>query len=260
MNDALATPIETPRGLKLDWIPGVLFTPRQIIPRIAAQARNVWLTPMLILTLTAIALVLITGPIKRTEAMLLGPQLPQGFENYPPEQQAQIIQAAQATQGPVFIYVFPGLMAIAGVWIGWAFVGSVLHLVLTLLGGRGNTGTAMNLVAWSSLPLAVRDLVRIVLAATTQQLIKYPGLAGFAPSGTSRLDVFAGKFMALLDIYVIWQIVLLVMGVSAGNGLTRGKAIAGVLITILLALLLQALFGFAGTLFSGINVVRPFFF
>lgn len=260
MNDALATPIETPRGLKLDWIPGVLFTPRQFIPRIAAQTRNVWLTPMLVLTLTAIALVLISGPIKLTEAQMKGPELPQGFENYPPEQQTQILQAAQATQSPVFIYVFPALTAVAGVWIGWAFVGSVLHLVLTLFGGRGNAGSVMNLVAWSALPLAVRDIVRVIVAASTHQLIKYPGLAGFAPSGESKVDVFAGKFLALIDIYIIWHIVLLVMGVRAGNGLTRGKATAGVLITILVALLLQALLGFAGTLLGGINVVRPFFF
>lgn len=39
-------------------------------------------------------------------------------------------------------------------------MGGLLHLVLTMLGGRDSTGGALNIVAWAALPFALRDLVR----------------------------------------------------------------------------------------------------
>ncbi len=257
MAEAVTTPLEPPRRIYLDWLSAVIFTPRQVFPKIAAQARNIWLTPMFLLTITAVALVIITGPLRLTAAQM-NMNLPPDFTNYPPEMQTQIIQSAQATQTPVFIYVFPAIIAVARVWLGWLVVGGLLHLVLTLLGGRGNTGTAMNLVAWSALPLAVRDIVRIIAVQSTHALIASPGLSGFAPAGEGRLEVYLAKLLALIDIYVLWHAALLIFGVRQANGLSRGKAWAGVLITLVLALNLQALLSFLTTLLGSINSIRPF--
>ena len=144
-------------------------------------------------------------------------------------------------------------------WVGWLVVVGVLHLVLTLIGGRGSTRTAMNVVAWASLPFAVRDLVRIGAMFVTQQLVTHPGLSGFAPAGGGA-SAFLAALLGLADIYLIWHILLLIRGVRASNGLPPSKAASGVLLTMLLVLLLQALPGFLLAQLSGLNIIGPFFF
>lgn len=260
MSEVAAAQVERPRRLYLDWVPDVLFRPRQAFARLAGANTAVWLTPILILTLTALMYVWAAGSLKQAAAQTGQVPLPPDFQYYTPEQQAQYQQAMSATSGPVFIYAFPALMALAQVWIGWLLVSGLLHLVLTLLGGRGDTLGALNLVAWAALPLAVRDIVRFVALKSTGQIIQSPGLSGFVSAGEGAWNLFLLAFLTLVDIYVIWHGLLLILGTLAGNGLPRGKAIGGVLITLLLALLLQSLLAFGMSRLGGLTVVRPFFF
>jgi hypothetical protein len=259
MSEATLPPIQRPRRLHLNWIPAVFFKPRQIFTTIAETNRSVWLTPILVLSLTALLAAGVAGPIKQQIAVAGGLPLPQDFQYWGPEQQAQFMQAAQATQNPVFFYVFPAISALGAVWIGWLLVSGLLHLTLTTLGGRGTTTSALNLVAWSALPLALRDLVRAGSMLATKSLIETPGLAGFAPEGAG-FNLYLTNLMRLVDVYIIWHIVLLVIGVSRANGLPVRRAFGGVLFTILVALGLQALIGYFGGLFSSISITRPFFF
>lgn len=258
MSETISTAVVPARRLNLDWVPAVYFTPRQAFKQISTQTRRVWLTPLLFMSLTALILVLLSGPT-RLAAAQSSLSLPADFQNYSPEMQAQTMQAAQATQGPVFIYVFPAVLALGQVWVGWLLMGGLLHLVLTLFGGRSSTGSAMNLVAWSALPFALRDLVRSVAVISTHALVNNPGLSGFAPTG-GRLALFLGKLLGTIDIYLIWHILLLVLGLRLGIGLSRGKTWAAVLITLLVGVGLQAALGFAASLAGGLSVSGPFFF
>jgi hypothetical protein len=257
MTETALPTIEAPRRLRFDWIPAVLFYPRDTMVKIAEQTTGVWFTPMLVLTIMALLLVWASGPTRQAAA-LSGPpvQLP---EWYTPEQQAQLQTAMAATSGPVFIYVFPALTAIIKLWFGWLIVGGLIHLVLTMFGGRGDTGSVMNTVAWASLPFAVRDGVRLVATLFTKQLVDTPGLAGFAPVGEGNLPLFLASFMALVDIYLIWQIILILLGVRAGNRITTGKAALCVILTLALVLAAQAGIATAMASLGSLTIIRPFF-
>lgn len=259
MTDVTLPPLESPRRLMFDWVSDVFFHPRQAFARIATQTSGVWLTPILILTLTALLSVAVAGPIKKDAAQSGQGALPPEFQYYTPEQQAQFQQAQASTSGPVFVYVFPAIAALGKVWIGWLLVGGLVHLVLTLIGGRGDTRAAMNIVAWAGLPLALRDLVRVAAMLSTHRLISSPGLSGFAPAGAGNLSLFLVSFLTLVDLYVLWHIVLLVLGVRAGSSLPRAKAVGGVLFAMLLVLSLQALVGFGVAKLGGLTIIRPFF-
>jgi len=259
MVENLATSVEPPRRFQWDWVSPVLFKPKQAFARITEQISGVWLTPILIQTLTAIALVLTTGYVSQKYGVGMTGEMPQIPEYYTPEQVAQIQQALAAMQGPVFVYVFPTLIAIAKVWIGWLLVGGIVHLVSTLLGGRGNTMRAMNIVAWAGLPFALRDVVRLLGALISRKTLVSPGLAGFAPTDGSNLALFLAAFLALIDIYVIWHIILVVVGLRASNGLSLGKAILVSGGSILLVLLIQSLLSYLASSLGGLTVIRPFF-
>lgn len=247
------------KRLRFDWMFGIVLHPGRTFEQIASQAKSTWLTPMLLLTLATIARVMVGGRIKQGIMLSAGPTLPPDFQYYSPEQQAQFLQAAQATSGPVFIYVFPLIVALAGVWIGWLLVGGLLHLVVTLLGGRGETGYSINLVAWASIPFTVLEIVRTVFLLATKSLINSPGLAGFAPTNPDGSSTYLTALLSLVNIYLIWHIILLIIGVRKGSGLSAVKAISGVTFTIGLVVAVQALISFLLSKLGGMTIIRPFF-
>jgi len=259
MTDESLEQIERPRRLHFEWVLPVLFRPRSTLVKIAMQTAGVWLAPLLILTLTTLASVAVAGSIKQAAVLSGGPTLPPDFQYMPPEMQEQYMQAMQATSSPVFLYVFPAITSLGGVWLGWLLVTGLLHLVLTLLGGRGDTGSTLNIVAWSGLPFAVRDIVRILFMLVTRQLLTSPGFSGFIPADAAGGIAYLGQLLRLLDIYVLWNIVLLVLGVLASTKLSKIKAVGSVIFTVLLLLAIQALVGFLVSSLSSLTVVRPFF-
>jgi hypothetical protein len=248
------------RHWRFDWILPTLFRSRKTFPQIVARSSSNWQVPVLLLLVAALLEVFASGSIRRAAAAAGEVQLPPGFEYYSPEQQAQFMQASSATSSPAFLYVLPGLGAIGKVLLMWLLVGGILHLVLTLLGGRGDTGAVMNLVAWASLPFVIRSLVRAISIFSTKQLIASPGLSGLVTADSGSWSLFNIAWLSLVDIYMIWYVTLLLIGVRAGTGLSWLKVIGGVLFTVLLVLLSQALIKFGMSKLSDLTIVRPFLF
>ena len=242
------------------WIPDVLFRPRLAFQRVSASTRAVWITPLLILSCLILLNALVAGRLKSQAALSGEISYPADYQYYTPEQQAQYTQAIQSTQGPVFVYVLPAIGSLLRVWIGWLILGGILHLITTLFGGRGSTAISMNIVAWGSLPLAIRALVQILFMLITQKLISTPGLSGFSPTGDSGWILFVGQIFRLIDIYVIWQIILLIIGVRSSTALSTTKSSSGVILTILIILAIQAGLSYLGSLLGNLNITRPFFF
>lgn len=169
-----------------------------------------------------------------------------------------------ASQGdkasPMFVYLFPILGSLIGVWLSWFLLGSILHLALTLSGSRGSNTQALNLVAWASLPFALRFIVQAIAISANKSLIQAPGLSGFIAADAEGFAAFMRVLLAFIDIYLIWQVILLMVGSLPLTGLSRGKAWTAVLIAVLLMLVLQSVPGYIGNLLGGLSLSRGFFF
>ena len=85
-------------------------------------------------------------------------------------------------------------------------------------------------------------------------VIASPGLSGFAAGAG-----FLSQFLARTDMFLIWSAILLVIGFGIADGLPRSKALAGVVIVMLLVLLAQAGLGALSSGLGGAVVQRPFF-
>jgi len=129
-----------------------------------------------------------------------------------------------------------------------------LHLGSTLFGGRGSMQNALNLVGWGSLPFAVRDILRVAYMFLAQHTITSPSLSGFASSSG-----FLYQILARTDLFLIWNIILLVIGFAVVDGLPKGKSFANVFIVIALVLLAQAGLAALASSLGGSAVQRPFF-
>lgn len=242
------------RGLDFSKVGEVLLHPFAGLQTVAAADRPVWWTPMLVLTLTLILSTVAGGYFKARAAMMGSAPLPMDFQYWTPDMQENYYQAQQAMQGPVFLYVIPLVGGLAALWLGWLILAGSLHLASTLLGGRGSMGSALNLTAYALLPFAVRDVLRILFIFISGQAITSPGLSGFS-SGAG----FGAQFLSHLDIFLIWQVVLLAAGLMAADGLPRNKAILGAVGVVLLLLLAQSGLGALGSNMTGLAIQRPFF-
>ena len=212
----------------------MLFRPRRGFQDMAAESRATWLTPMLLLSITAILVVVVAGSLKSRAALTGEVQLPPDWEFWTSEMQNNYMQAQQLTQGTTFMYVIPLIGAWVRLWGGWVVLGGLLHLGSTLLGGRGTMQSVLNVVGWASLPFALRDLLRVVYMLSSSHTIASPGLSGFATSA------FLSELLSHTDIFLIWFIVLLMIGVAIVDGLPRGKAILDVAVVTVLLLMAQA--------------------
>ncbi len=247
------------RGLRLEWVLPLLFHPRRTLEQVVKQETAVWTAPLLLLTVAALLLLLAQGPIRKSGAQLTS-AMPEQAQYFTPEQQAQLQAGMDARQGPVFIYVFPGIGILGGVWISWFLLGSLMHLSLTMTGSRSSSTASFNLAAWASVPLVLRYLVRAVFAASAHQMVTSPGLSGFLPAGGAGFSAYLRIILGLLDGFVIWQIALLLIGVVPATGLSRTKAWSVTLLVVLVLLVLQALPAFLIAKLGTLQSTQPFFF
>ncbi len=248
---------QKPRKFVFQWFFPILFKPRKTLNEIAEKEHAVWIAPLTALMITALILVLVSSPLVGQSAQ--SASQPDMYEYYSPEQQQQYQDAVNMGASPVVTVIFPLLGKFIGIWLGWVLLGSILHLSLTLNGSRSNTRSALNLVAWSSVPFLIRDVVQIIAVLVTKQLIVQPGLSGFIAEGATGFNLFLAAILALFDFYLIWQVVLIASGAVKISGLKVGKAWLATLIAVLIFLILKALPGFLSAQLSGLNPTRMFF-
>ncbi len=198
-----------------------------------------WRAPMLLLSLTLALQTAIGGYFRARAAMMGEINLPPDWEWWSVEMQNNYLQAQQATQGAVFVYVIPLVGALVSLWLGWLVVSGVLHLASTLLGGRGSMSSALGVVAWASLPFALRDILRMIFMLIAGRAIQSPGLSGFVGGGEAGM-LFASQLLQRVDLFFVWYVVLAVIGFSVKDNLGKRKAALGVVGVLVLILLAQA--------------------
>jgi hypothetical protein len=113
---------------------------------------------------------------------------------------------------------------LAGGLYGFTFyfvIGKVLHAALRRLGGRGSFRRARHLLAFSIVPVAIALVLYwpVRIAVYGWDLFRTGGADG---GGTG--SVFAWAFY----VFVVWALVLLVVGVRTVHGWSWGRSLAGV--------------------------------
>ncbi len=134
-----------------------------------------------------------------------------------------------------------GVGAAASIWIG-LFVGGLIYLLFgKLAGGRGTLKQVMGVVFWTALiGVALGSLVKWPLVFAKKSVMDVNiGLGAIA--GGDPLS-WGHQLLAMFDLFVIWALVIMVLGFEKIHGFTRGKAaVVTVLPWLLMNLVLIAL-------------------
>jgi len=131
---------------------------------------------------------------------------------------------------PAALSFLPAIGAVVGAPIGWLLWGGALYLVSVFLGRSSGFRDMFRLAVWARLPFAVRGLVQTVYILLSGELIVNKGLSGFAPTANANplLPPSPGhlaltNILQSVDIYLVWNLLLIVAGLVAFTGLSRKK-------------------------------------
>lgn len=238
----------------------IFYAPRRVFNDLANIEVNAWRIPMLLLTALIILAALAGGPARLQHTLMNLEQPPDDFLYWTPEQQNQFAEGQIAMQGPLFTVIFPMIGSLAGLWLGWFLLSSILHLLMTLKGSRQSREAYLNFVAWAAVPFALRSLVQSVALLSTRQEINYPGLSGLISQQAGGWQVYLGLVLELVDLYGIWFVILLLVGSPIISDLKTSKAISTALIALLIFIVLALIPGIVRTQLGGLGAVRPFIY
>ena len=241
------------------WLGALWFKPGATFLKIIAADGKTWWLPLVLLSILQLVKNLVEISARKAAALMATPALPQGMQYITPDQQGQIDQSVNYQSGIFFTFFLPLLLGLAGIWITWLILSSILHISLTLGGSRSGSGTTFNIAAWASLPIAIRLIIQTIGVLVTQSLISHPGFSGFITI-QGRATLIFSTLLGMIDLFFLLQLVYLIIGTAHLGGVTRRKAIATVVISVGLTMLLSAIPAFVSYSISGMNITRPFFF
>ncbi|MCP4418443.1 MAG: YIP1 family protein [Chloroflexi bacterium] len=229
---------------------GVLAKPRRTFATLQGNGRRAWII-MAILGMILVTLPLIvSGPITAQQTREV---MQEQFENQPSfgGGGVDVEQATSIATSPIITIVVPAVFSAIGRVVGWLIWGGALYLLASMVGGRSTFLQVLQVVIWAWLPYALRSILQAVYIGVTQTLITNPGLSGFAgvpaptdpfselpSSGTVVLQTFLGQ----IDIYLFWNLALLVIGITAVTHLSRRKSFGLVLIVWVIFMAVRLIF------------------
>ena len=241
-----------PRKFYLGWTFPILIRPKKTLEEVITKEQAVWIGPLVLLSICAALFVLASASLPQQ----IQPQVnsnDMGYEYYySPEQQELIQEAASSGVSPLFSIGFPLAGKLLGIWAGWLFLGIILHLVLTISGNRSENKKIMNITAWAMIPIAIRFLVQAAVVLISRQTISGQGLSGFAPTEPGVLNTIFQSLLGQIDIYLIWQVLLLITGTILLSSNHKTKSFLSVLISVLLIMLLSSVPAIIGSQLSGL--------
>ncbi len=272
------------RGI-LRLLAGMLFKPRSTLAYLRDFGGRTWIAPALLAFALLVLSQFVTGRVLASQVPgdlqeVQGQSDPGSGEEFNIEPGAQPrgqffigpgfrSQSAQGDQGPtvtvgpagqsglrgsLFRYGLP----LAGLLGGWLVRGGLLYALALVLGGKSGFGAMFRMGVWTTLPDSARWLVTSAATLITGNLAT-SGLSSLIPArevsfgaggvlaGPSLPDMLLGQLLSRLDLYTLWGLILLVIGVAvtARFSWKRGLVVTSVYWGLSLALaVLPALVGF----------------
>jgi len=237
-----------PGALRSLW--GMILRPRATLEHLKEHDRRGWWLPAVLAVLLVVLPVVVAAPItaQQTREAILAAQEQmgeQGEARLSDEEKAQMTSYATS---PLITTVFPAAAGVVGLIVGWLVWAGALYLAGMALGGRSAFGAMFRMVVWAWLPYVLRGLIQTVYILTSGQVIAHPGLSGLvqqdrpigemiaAPPGLGQLLLVS--FLSRIDLFMVWNLILLIVGVRVMTQLSRRKT---ALVTLAVWLLLTAL-------------------
>lgn len=215
----------------LNILTGIIIRPRATFKSLREMNKGYWWLAFLI-TIAALVLYTVVSTSLTTRAM-------QSFT--PPA--GAVTASDGGTTVPQFAQVSPlitiGIPLISGIvmiLLGYLFRSLIAFGASLVMGGHSTFKQTFRMAVWTTIPSFFRYVVQSIAVVTTQGRI-LSGLSGVMTAAEARSLPFLNTLLGQIDVYTIWSLALLGIGVAVTTRLSKGKSTVAVLIYIAVAIL-----------------------
>ncbi len=216
---------------------GIIMRPRRTLTNLSTAKRRCWWLPLLLM-LVGLALHGIFYSRANTELMYQN-QL-DWFESMPEQDRGAMAELPPKTDPhPLMVWLPIGGRVIGTLvtWVAWA---GLIALASTFLGHNGaKFGGYFAMIAWTRLPVTIRAIAQGITMAVTNRAIYNQGLSGLVLDSTpapitnfyqpgipsARGEQILAALLGRVDIYMVWSLILTVIGVWAFGHLPQRRAV-----------------------------------
>ncbi len=187
-----------------------------------------WFAPTLVVVVVGLVAAIVALPT----AMEAGSEMMQEYGEMTDEQRAAMEQMKEAA--PVVTVVSVPIVSFL-----WLFLvgGVMLLLANPVLGGEANYGQMLAVTAYASLVKVVQTIVTVPLMLATGSIVVIgPGLL----LSEEMLATFAGRVLAGMEVFLLWQVLVMAVGVGVMAGCSTRKALVPLLILWAVWIVVQA--------------------
>lgn len=204
---------------------GIFAHPAHALTYLRDHPQRSWLAPLILAILLIVAQGLVTAPIA---AQMAADRLEEQLAQMPADQRAQF--EGRLAQGPNLTLLAGTALVtgLIGLIVRWLFRAGVIHLFSLGLGGRNRFNQVFSMVAWTWMPFLIRSLLQTLNIAFSGTLPTHRGLSAYLAAIGSPLPT-GTQYVLLsqvdMDLFVLWNLALLGLGVLIVTGLPRIKAL-----------------------------------
>ena len=219
------------------WL-DIFMSPRNVFTSLKEKPK--WLTPFVIVLIIFAITSAIT--VSMTRDTLMAKQEETLRTRGLPD--AQIEQAMKFFQGPLPIIFGAIGAAIAYVIIMIVFA-LILNLFIPVFGGSALYKSVFSVICFSSMIMVPASIFKVILIAVTKSPYVSTSFALFVPNLAKTSFLY--QFTAALDFFMIWELILVSLGISITNELEQKRSYILVfalwLISIFIGIGLGGIFG-----------------
>ncbi len=279
MENTNAVPVS--KRFYFEWLFPFLFRPRAHARQVA-QKRATWLTPLLVVSLLMVARLWFTPAISVSVPVDVTPLPMQpgakgmitntyaisahlggggggggGGVIIPPpgsmDPGSAELPAASATD-----QIVPIAASLVGLWAGWFLLSVLLYVGMVISGSSNSFTETLNLVGWSSLPLGIRQVPLLITALSLPSAAaNSAGLASLLAITSGPTGFFLSALLKLVDVYLVWQIILILLGLGQISPLPVKRVLGITLGAVALFLVIAAMPGFLSSIFAQLTQPVP---
>ncbi len=207
-----------------------------------------WVTPAFLVLVGLVVFSVVTAPLA---SELAARQVQQQMVSMPPEQAEQMADLSERLTSPPMVAglsIVGGLVTLAVMWLVWA---GVLYFLGLVAGGEASFAQSFALLAWSWIPYSVRHLTQAAYIAYSGQLILNQGLSFLVATGDQTKDATNWLYglLSQFDLFYLWHLILVVVGLAAVGRFSKTKATIVGLIYLAVTTALSLVPVFVRTLF-----------
>ncbi len=193
----------------------IFMSPTKVF--VAMKEKPEWITPFIIVIIVAALSAALT--VSMTKESIIAQQEEVMRERGMTDE--QIEQALKFSSGPLIVIssLIGAAIFIAVTLLLFAFL---INLLIPVFGGMGAFKRVFSVVWFSALVMIPSALLKLILIAITRSPYVTTSLALFVP-GLVR-DSFGYKVLAGFDFFIIWEMILVSLGISITNEIERRNA------------------------------------